>query len=154
MCRSIYHQPASGRGWYFVCFRGISLVFSGRKRRQNQAACTTSLQTLQRAFSTPLARAPQAPNLTFERLSEVKVSSLSLAGSSGAPGHPCGKQLPEPVLGTARLGSGTRRGDTSGRRRGGGGAGERGRAGREEGREEGAGGGAAGSGGMDLSAYA
>lgn len=75
-----------------------------------------------RAFSTPRARAPQAPNLTFERISKAKVSSLSLAGSAG---HPCGKQLPEPDLGAACLGSRTRRADTSGRRDGGGGWGAR-----------------------------
>lgn len=69
------------------------------------------------AFSTPFAPAQQASNLTFERISRIVPSSLSLSRSKSERRPPSEKQLPRTrARRTARLGARTQRGNR--RRRG------------------------------------
>lgn len=70
------------------------------------------------AFSTPFAPAQQASNLTFERISRIVPSSLSLSCSKSAHRPPSEKQLSRTrARRTARLGARTRRGNRRRRRR-------------------------------------
>ena len=70
------------------------------------------------AFSTPFAPAQQASNLTFERISRIVPSSLSLSCSNSARRPPSGKQLPGTrARRSARLGARTRRGNRRRHRR-------------------------------------
>lgn len=89
------------------------------------------------AFSTPFAPAQQASNLTFERISRIVPSSLSLSCSKSAHRPPSEKQLSRTrARRTARLGARTRRGNRRRRRR----KAEAGGGGGVEAGEEGAGG--------------
>lgn len=95
-----------------MCFTEINLVLRRRKAFQNQSACRTFLQTLQRHFQR-LSSRPCSASLKLDLREDFK-------GSAFLPfprRPPSGKQLPGTrALRTARLGAGTRQGN---QRRGG-----------------------------------